>query len=582
MREIGQIAREGRGCGGLPSASRIAAPVAVLALTLAFPPAALANHTVTDYGLSVASTQAGASANASSWTSLSYGTDQIEDVKKTVGHFAPGMVANPEAVPHCPQAQYLADACPADTLIGSAEAIVNGAVVEPGRIYNQELRADEAGRLGIIVDSATGKLFLTAPFYVRTNGDYGLDGLLDDIPRLTPAAQITKLSFTLFGTVQGRNFTRAPTSCSLKVSTGEAYGYEHKEAVSGPSSSYTPTGCDKLPFKPTFDMSVGSRGTTELNDNPPLRVRVSQQPGEAGVLANGVTLPVDLTPDTGSFDVICSDSQLSAGTCPAGSRVGSTTATSPFVATPLSGPVWLVQKPGSVLPALVADLRGRVPVKVTIATAIIGGRQIKSTVTGVPDLPIGTFTLSLDGGPEGVLTNKTDLCENGSKFRELKAGVTFGAHSGAATSSNPRIEVEGCKPIASGSLRRGARARPRLSVRVRRHPDAEGMKRVELVLPKELRVVRGKVRRNISAHAPARLARSAVQVRSSRKINVSGLPSAGAGQLVVKLSRGAVRASPKLRRALRRAKRKTLRVKVVTTDVTGARFTSRASVSARR
>ena len=70
----------------------------------------------------------------------------------------------------------------------------------------------EAGRLGIIVD-ATSKAFLEAAFYVRNKGDYGLDGDLDNLPRTLLGIgdiQIRRLKFTLFGTVQGRKFTRAP------------------------------------------------------------------------------------------------------------------------------------------------------------------------------------------------------------------------------------------------------------------------------------------------------------------------------------------------------------------------------------
>ena len=82
-----------------------------------------------------------------------------DDIKHTIGHFAAGMVANPEAVPKCPRDVYLADQCPADTLIGSSEADVHvlppvGPVLtEPGRIYNVVQQGTEAGRLGIIVDA---------------------------------------------------------------------------------------------------------------------------------------------------------------------------------------------------------------------------------------------------------------------------------------------------------------------------------------------------------------------------------------------------------------------------------------------
>ena len=55
-------------------------------------------------------------------------------------------------------------------------------LTEPGRIYNVVQQGTEAGRLGIIVDAAS-KPFLAAPFYVRNNGDYGLDGDLDNLPR---------------------------------------------------------------------------------------------------------------------------------------------------------------------------------------------------------------------------------------------------------------------------------------------------------------------------------------------------------------------------------------------------------------
>ena len=126
-----------------------------------------------------------------------------------------------------------ADNCPPDTLIGSSESDIdllpNFGVVTTvaGRIYNQELLGDEAGRLGIIVDTLPTKTFLTAPFYVRSNGDYGLDGVLDDLPRTIAGfgnIQIKRLKFTLFGTANGRNFTRGPTNCSLHTSTTSQRG----------------------------------------------------------------------------------------------------------------------------------------------------------------------------------------------------------------------------------------------------------------------------------------------------------------------------------------------------------------------
>jgi hypothetical protein len=513
--------------------------------------------TVTDFTLSPASTDAGASVDASSSTTLAY-SDLTEDVKKTIGHFAAGMIANPEAVPHCPQAQYLADACPADTLIGSAGGLIDAApntrttVAVSGRIYNQELLADEAGRLGIILDTAPTKTFLTAPFYVRSNGDYGLDGVLDDLPRaltgvgIVGNTQIDKLSFTLFGVVNGRKFTRAPTSCTLHVSTGEAMGYDDPTPVTdGPASSYTPSNCSRLPFRPSFEMTVGSRGTTGARKHPPLSVHVAQTAGEAGIASNEVTLPFELGPNLAAFDVLCTSAQLAASACPEGSKVGTTAATSAFVANPLSGPVYLVQRPGVILPALVADLRGRVHVQLTIANTILGGRLIKSTVTGVPDLPVSTFDLKLDGGAGGPLENKFDLCHKGSRIRRMTAGLAFTGQNGTTVATKPRLHVQGCAPVLRAKLRHARGARPVLRIEVRSHPDGGKLSRLTLTLPKQLRASKG-----------------------GRKVTISSRRKPSS----IISAKVRVRLGARARKRLRRGRALKLRYKVVVVDAGGQKF----------
>jgi hypothetical protein len=568
----------------------VAASAAITAAALAAP--ASADHTVvaTDFALTADDHQAGASPNASSWTTLTYpGLANTDDIKKTIGHFAPGMLANPEAVPHCKQELYLADACPPDTRIGESVARIHvlppaGPVLtEPGRIYNQELLGDEAGRLGIIVDTAPTKTFLTAPFHVRTNGDYGLDGTLDNLPRSIAGIgdiHIVHLGFTLYGNVQGRNFTRGPTSCSLKTSTGSGFAYDHPGPIGGaPPSSYTPTGCEKLPFKPTFDMSVGSLGTTGERRHPPMTVKVTQQPGEAGILGNGVTLPFEIGPHLAALGTVCTTAQLAADACPAGAKVGTASATSPFLATPLNGPVYLAQQQGVVIPGLVADLKGRVPIKIRIATQILGGRLIKSTVSDVPDLPVGSFTLNLDGGDKGVLESKFDLCFSGSKHRRLAPGVDFSAHSGAKIASKPRLAVEGCAPAARASLRRAAGKRGRLTVTAERHPDADNIKSMTIRLPKGMKLVRKRVKGSAVASDTSEFT---VRPGSSRSLEVSSSSKQGAKRVVVRLKRGAVRLTGKVRKQVRRGKTRRLRLKVVTVDTEGKKFVSRATAKAKR
>ena len=249
------------------------------------------------------------------------------------------------------------------------------------------------------------------------------------------------------------------------------------------------------------------------------------------------------------------------------------------MATPLNGPVHLVQQQGVVIPGLVADLKGRVPLKIRIATQILGGRLIKSTVTGVPDLPVGSFTLNLDGGDAGVLESKYDLCFSGSRHRKLSAGVEFSAHSGARTTSKPRNAVAGCGPAARASLGRAAGRRARMTVTARRHPDARNVKSLTIRLPRGIRLVRKKARRSLVSADGAKLV---VRPRSSRRRVVSAAGMLGSRRVVVRLRRGAFGLTGKVRKSVRRGKTRRLRLKVVTVDRDGKKFVSRATAKAKR
>jgi hypothetical protein len=567
------------------------------AVLCAWPAGASANHTVkaVDFRLTATSHVAGASPDASSWTTLEYpGVNPSEDIKHTIGHFAPGLVANPELVPKCPREVYLADQCSPESLIGSSEADIDvlppaGVIqTEQGRIYNIMQQGTEAGRLGIVIDAAGGaKAFLEAAFFVRNKTDYGLDGDLDNLPRTLfgiANVQIRRLKFTLFGTVQGRRFTRGPTSCTLKVSTGEGEAYDHPGFVSGPSDSYTPTDCDKLPFAPTFAMSVGDKGSTGERQKPPLRVTVTQKDWEAAILGNGVQLPFEIGPNLPAFKTICTLAQSAAGACPPGSKMGTATAVSNFVDKPLTGNVYAVEQAGvPYLPGLVADLRGRVNVQIKIATQIISGKYIRSTVTDVPDLPLSSFSMSLMGGNSGPLESKFDLCfKRANKFRKMNPEVTFTAHSGKKTASKPRLAVEGCPPAATASLRRAGGRKATLKLTVERHPDAENLQSLRVTLPRGTALVSKRMRGKSVKVKAAGVTGARVRGSGKRKLTISKLSNKGSRKVTVTLRRGAVRLTGKVRRQARKGKRPKVRIKVRARDTKGTIQNARVTVKAKR
>ena len=81
-----------------------------------------------------------------------------------------------------------------------------------------------------------------------------------------------------------------------------------------------------------------------------MTVRVTQQPGKAGILGNGVTLPFEIGPHLAALGTVCTNAAARGGRVPGGLEGGTANATSPFLATPLNGPVYLAQQQGVVIP----------------------------------------------------------------------------------------------------------------------------------------------------------------------------------------------------------------------------------------
>lgn len=548
--------------------------------------------TVTEFSLTPSTTTAGASPDATVSSNYSY-SNPTEDLKTAIVNFPPGLLGNPEALPKCSEAELQAAACPPETQVGTSVFSafwvgVGPLPPAPGMVYNAELLGGEAGRLGIITPTPFGALISEIPFTVRTATDYGLTGVLDDVPRtLGPLnIQTVGLSFTLNGATNG--FTRNPTSCAVATSTGQAIGYDDPTVIDGPPSSFTPTGCDSLlfaqSFAPDIAISMGDRGTTARNGNPPLRIAIGQSAGEPDMSGNTITLPEELNVHTAAFAPLCNDVQAASHSCPAASQVGGATATSPFLAEPLSGPVYMADQPGRSLPGLLVDLQGRVPIRIDVTTEIVNNTQIKSTVAGLPQLPIGSFNLGLYGGPKSLFVNRSNLCfESGStsKIKSIQSAVTASGYNGSGVSTQAGVDVRGCQPGVSARLTRAQSANPRLRVTVDRYPTGEKINRLKIRLPKSMRLVPKKIK-GASGRTAARIKKSSFRIRGLRTLEVRNLPDGSVRKVTVVLSKGAVRINRGLRKAVRSGRKRRVRVRVVAFPATGKFLVSRTIVPATR
>jgi hypothetical protein len=156
-------------------------------------------------------------------------------------------------------------------------------------------------------------------------------------------------------------------------------------------------------------VSIEAVGGTQRTDKPEIVVRVAPRPGDAAIRSAAITLPSAVLADQAALGNLCSESELEDDRCAGRQRMGTARAVSPAYDAPLSGPVYAVSGSGGLpRPAYVLGgggaellLRGRIEVV---------GQRIQATVEDVPDIPLDSFRLTLDGGEPGYLVLSRDIC----------------------------------------------------------------------------------------------------------------------------------------------------------------------------
>jgi hypothetical protein len=494
----------------------------------------------------------------------------------------PGLVGRLTGTPLCSLDDAAAGSCGEDTRVGAVAAKTGSGpspISLPGSMYlAQPLEAGDPASLSIVVPARAGpfdfgKVVTRARVILRP--DVGLDvALADALPTIIEGVPIRLRE--IGATVDRPGFTRNPTSCS-PLSFDALFG-SVEGAEKHSSSPYQATGCGALPYDPKLRISFGSRSQTRKDSHPPLEAVLTQREREANTKKAAVTLPDLVEPDVPRFQrpgALCTDAQLAANSCPALSRVGTASATTPLLPFALSGPVYVVLPTGSPLPKLAVLLEGR-GLRIRLnATNGFSGIRILNTFENVPDVPVSRFELDINGGRDGILMARRDLCgeRTGPRFN-----ATFTAHSGKSVSSRPRLELKGCearsRPRLSISLRKVASGRPVLKLRARRAPSGQRLLRLRLKLPKSLQGVPGKARVGIAPRASRKLGRRSIKL-TRRVLTIKRLPRKGARSITVILRHGALKPSSRLKRSVRAGHRPRLTFNVRVTDAKHKRFTIR-------
>lgn len=407
--------------------------------------------------------------------------DGNQDLKSVTLRMPPGLSGVLTGVPLCPEANANAGSCSEASLIG--ETIVSVGVgsdpfsVKGGKVYITGPYEGAPFGLSIVNPAVAGPFDLgkvivraklevdphTAALTVTTDpeGPYSIPTILDGIPLQIKhvAVNITRPGFTF-----------NPTNCApqaIQATLKSAQG-----ATSQSSVPFQVTNCATLAFAPKFQASTKAK--TSKANGASLDVKLSYPTGpkapfasQANISYVKVELPKALPSRLTTLQKACTAQAFEANpaSCPPASQIGRAKATTPLLPVPLEGPAYFVSHGNEAFPSLVIVLQGYGVTVELIGTTLIKGGVTSTTFKTVPDVPVGTFELSLPAGPYSALAANQSLCSTSTvthkrvkgkrrtikttKPVDLRMPTEFIAQNGAVFKQSTKIGVSGCPKVTA-------------------------------------------------------------------------------------------------------------------------------------
>lgn len=366
-------------------------------------------------------------------------------------HEPPGSAAILASVTPCPTALATAPEpqCPASSEIGTSTAFAglgSDHVQIPGTVYLTGpykgapfgvLDVSDAEHIGpfnlgkipvmstITVDENTGAATITS----------------DTLPERVKGvpSQIHSLNVI----VNRPNFTFNPTNCNPLAVTGTLTGYG-PNGSSGAANVSTPfhaVNCAALPFHPTLEASIESNVSRSTGTG--LKITVKSSAGQANIGKTRIEFPTTIPSRLTTLQKSCKDAifNVNPANCSPESIVGTGTAHTPVLKSPLTGPIYLVSHGNASFPDAEFVLQGE-GIKLVLdgKTDIEKGITISSFET-VPDAPVSTFEVSLPRSTKSAFSGYGNLCTEHPQMP-----TKFVGQNGAVLESITKLNVEGCGP----------------------------------------------------------------------------------------------------------------------------------------
>jgi uncharacterized repeat protein (TIGR01451 family) len=405
------------------------------------------------------SPQAGAFSPFTTTFSRSDSDQGIQGVSVTT---PPGLLGILKGVERCGEPQANQGTCGQGSLIGHVTAAVGAGsepfVVHGGQVFLTGPYKGAPFGLSIVVPAVAGP-FNLGNVVVRAaiNVDphtAQISVVSDPLPTIVKGIplQVRKVNVT----IDRAGFMFNPTNCEPLTVTGALTGTQG--ATASVSSHFQAVNCATLPFKPSF--KVSTQAATSKKQGASLDVKVGYPKGaQANIRGVAVSLPKQLPARLTTIQQACLAAVFNANpaNCPAGSNIGTATATTPVLAAPVTGPAYLVSHGGAAFPDLVLVLQGE-----GVTLNLVGSINIKhgvtsSAFTAVPDAPISSFELKLPEGPHSGLAAVVPAKAKGNMCgQSLTMPTTLTGQNGAVVKQTTKITVTGC-----GAVKKKHKAKPK-------------------------------------------------------------------------------------------------------------------------
>jgi hypothetical protein len=379
----------------------------------------------------------------------------------------PGVSAMISSVNRCPiaLAKALPPACPAESQVGESTAIAglgSDHVSIPGKVYLTDspapgvpfglLSVSDATHVGVFdlgeiavmsnitVNETTAQATVTSEAIPQYAPFVNEPGTSTGLP-----AQIHQLRIN----VNRPGFTFNPTNCNeLQGSyTLKGYGPGGSEGSVSGAYPYHAANCGALPFKPRIAVELETN--VSRLDGTGMHITVEANKGDANIGQTKLEFPTVVPARLPTLHKACLDSvfNVNPAGCSPESVVGTATAYTPVLKSPLIGPVYLVSHGNAAFPDSEIVLQGEgVRLLLDGKTFIPPSGPTKgvtsSTFETIPDAPVTKFEVSLPRGPHSAFSGFGDLCTEKPTMPSF-----FTGQNGAKLTMRTQIKLLGCGAV---------------------------------------------------------------------------------------------------------------------------------------